>query len=69
MTQYPRPETRPSVKLIGADGNAFAIIGKCKEAAKRAGWATEQWEVVRSEMTAGDYDHLLATAMEYFEIE
>ena len=59
---------RPVVKLIGADSNAFNILGLCQRAAKQAGWSTEKWAQVRNEMTAGDYDHLLGIAMEHFDV-
>ena len=29
---------RPTVKLLGSDGNAFAILGRVKRAATNAGW-------------------------------
>lgn len=63
-----RIDPAPKVKLIGEDGNAFNIMGRCRRAAKAAGWSDEKWEAVRDEMTMGDYDHLLATAMKYFEV-
>lgn len=65
---HPKAE-RPVVKLIGGDGNAFAILGACQRAARTAGWTPEQWSKVRDEMTSGDYDHLLGVAMEYFDVE
>ena len=34
---------RPRVKLIGEDGNAFNILGICRQAAKKANWTDEQW--------------------------
>ena len=61
-------DKKPSVKLIGRDGNAFAIMGACSAAAKKAGWTPEQIDAVLSEMTDGDYNHLLATAMEHFDV-
>src|SRR5688572_30406492 len=64
----PCPPPKPPVKLIGQDGNAFAVLGACQRAARRAGWSAEQWSQVRDEMTSGDYDHLLATAMEHFDV-
>lgn len=60
---------RPVVKLIGQDGNAFAILALCNRAGKRAGWTQEELDRVLGEMKAGDYNHLLATAMEHFEVE
>ena len=59
---------KPVVNLIGRDGNAFAVIGECHRAAKAAKWSTEQWNKVRNEMMAGDYDHLLQTAVTFFEV-
>ena len=60
---------RPTVKLIGGDGNAFAILGACQRAARKAGWPKERWDAVRDEMTSGDYDQLLGTAMKHFDVE
>jgi hypothetical protein len=59
---------KPKVKLTGEDGNAFRIIGACRKAAEKAKWTPEQWKVVRDEMTTGDYDHLLQTAMRHFDV-
>ena len=58
---------KPSVKLIGNDGNAFAIIGSCQRAARK-NYTTEEWDAIREEMMSGDYDHLLATAMDFFDV-
>ena len=63
------PQSRPSVKLVGNNGNAFAIMGNCFKAARKAGWSQEQIDIVKNEMTSGDYNHLLATAMKYFDVE
>lgn len=60
---------RPRVKLIGQNGNAFMVLGLCLRAAKRAGWTQEEIDKVRTEMTSGDYDNLLGTAMRYFDVE
>jgi len=59
---------KPVVELIGQNGNAFAVIGACQRAARRAGWPKEKWEEVRAKMMSGDYDHLLRVAMEEFEV-
>ena len=60
---------RPVVKLVGEDGNAFAILGRCRGAAKRAGWTSAQIEEFRTEAMSGDYNHLLRTVMKYFEVD
>jgi hypothetical protein len=59
---------KPKVKLVGRDGNAFAIMGACSQAARRAGWTKEQVDAVLEDMMSGDYNHLLATAMKNFDV-
>lgn len=59
---------RPRVKLTGANGNAFVLIGLCMQAARKAGWPEDRIIAVRKEMMAGDYDHLLQTAMREFDV-
>jgi hypothetical protein len=63
------PLTKPIVKLIGQDGNAFAIMGRVKQALKSAGADKEYIDKYLSEATSGDYDHLLVVSMEYVEVE
>jgi hypothetical protein len=59
---------KPRVKLVGRDGNAWAVMGACQSAARKAGWPAERVKAVMDEMKSGDYDHLLRTAMEHFEV-
>ena len=56
------------VKLVGTDGNAFSVLGKVSKALKRAG-ETEAAKEFMQEAMSGDYNHLLATAMEYVVVE
>lgn len=56
------------VTLTGQDGNAFAILGRCREAARDAGLSDEEIAAFMNEAMSGDYDHLLQTAMRWFEI-
>lgn len=63
-----RIKTRPTIKLVGTNGNAFAVLGKCRAAAFRAGWTDRQRKAFTRLATAGDYDHLLGTAMQYFDV-
>ena len=63
------PRTKPTVKLIGNDGNAFSILGRVKLALKRAGADKEYIDQYLSEATLGDYDHLLAVSMGYVDVE
>ena len=59
---------RPVLTLIGQDGNAFAVLGKARRALLLAGRGDE-WGAFEAEATCGNYDHLLATVMEWFEVE
>lgn len=58
-----------TVKLIGKDGNAFAILGTVRKALKRAGVPSEEVERFSKEATGGDYNQLLGTVMRWVEVE
>lgn len=59
---------KPTVRLIGIDGNAFVLIGACRVAAKKSGWSDERIKDLTTEMMSGDYDNLLITATKHFEV-
>ena len=63
------PLTKPTVRLIGEDGNAFAIMGRVKKALRRAGADKEYIDKYLKEATSEDYDHLLVVSMKYVDIE
>ena len=60
---------KPRLVLTGKDGNAFAILGAARKAARRAGWSNQQIDNYTSAATAGDYGNLLAITMQMFEVE
>ena len=60
-------KTGIKVKIIGADGNVFNLLGICRRALSRAG-NLELWDEFYREATSGDYDHALATIADYFEV-
>lgn len=60
---------KPTVDLVGGDGNAMVIIGKCRRALSRAGYTTKQIKEFTDEATSGDYDHVLQTAMKWCDVE
>ena len=64
-----KPTIKPTVKLIGHDGNAFSIMGRVKQALKRAGADKEYIDEYLNKATAGDYDHLLVVSMGYVDVE
>ena len=57
-----------TVKLTGQDGNAFFVLGKAKAALRQGGVPLAEINAFMDEATSGDYDHLLATVMEYMEV-
>ena len=64
-----RPLTKPTVKLIGEDGNAFSIMGRVKKALKQAGADQEYIDKYLGEATSGDYDYLLSVSMKYVDVD
>lgn len=70
MSEIKYPEVK--VQLVGQDGNAFSILGRCRNAC-RDYLPKENWETVYSEFSAeaksGDYNHLLCTVMEFFSVD
>jgi hypothetical protein len=54
------------IALAGQDGNAFAILGRCVRAMKRAKIPQSEITSFTNEATSGDYNNLLQTVMRYF---
>jgi len=63
-----RERAKPICKLVGTDGNVFAIIGRVREALRRAGQAERASEFVKRSFRAGSYDEVLRLCMEYVEV-
>ncbi|MFN7401043.1 MAG: hypothetical protein ACK5R4_01755 [Alphaproteobacteria bacterium] len=57
------------VELVGKDGNAFMILGLCQRAANKAGLSKAEIDTFMHEAKSGDYNHLLNTCMEWFDID
>lgn len=62
------PDNKPRVRLVGRDGNAFAIMGRVKQALQKEGADQEYIDKFIEECVAGDYDNLLRTVMEYADV-
>lgn len=62
-------EDKPKLKLSGEDGNAFMILGRAIHKARQSGWTEDEIEKFRVEAMDGDYDHLLKTCTEHFDVE
>ena len=63
------PETKPTVKLAGHDGNAFSIMGRVRSALLKAGADREYIDQYFGEATSGDYNNLLVVSMKYVDVE
>lgn len=57
---------KPEVVL--GDGNAFAILGACQRAARKAGWTRDRISEFMDEAKSGDYNHLMQTVFMHFEV-
>ena len=57
-----------TVELVGQDGNAFAILGRVRQALRRAGVSREEQDAFTAEATSGDYNDLLATCMRWVDV-
>ena len=62
-------QTGIKVKLVGTDGNAWALIGRVSQALRRGGQSKEFIDAFVKEATSCDYYHLLATVMEVVEVK
>ena len=54
-----------TLKLVGRDGNAFALMGAFSAQAQRENWTQPEIDEVLNEAMAGDYDHLLRTLISH----
>ena len=63
------PQTKPTVELIGQDGNALSVMGLVKKALKHSGADKEYVDKYLNAATSGDYDNLLVVSMEYVNVE
>lgn len=59
---------KPKLKLVGKDGNAYSILARARNAAKKAGWSDPQINEFMIDAKSGDYDHLLQTVMKHFDV-
>jgi hypothetical protein len=60
---------KPKVQLVGMDGNAYSILGRCHGAAMKFGWSKEQWNEFSAKAKSGNYDNLLRTVVEWFDTD
>lgn len=56
-----KPRPLPGFVMEGGDGNAFAIMGRFRKAAREAEVPPAVIDAVLAEARTSDYDHLLQT--------
>jgi len=57
-----------TVKLVGEDGNAVAILVRVRRALQRARVTPTEVQSFMDEAMSGDYDHLLATVSRWVTV-
>lgn len=57
------PDVR--VRLVGEDGNAYAIMGRVQDALRNHGVSQGECKKYIAEATSGDYDNLLRVTMSW----
>lgn len=58
---------KPKVKLVGTDGNIFAVIGLCARVLREAGRADQAKEMTEIAHKAKDYYEALGVCMQYVD--
>lgn len=58
-----------TVRLLGQDGSSFSIIGICRREMKRAKCSQDDIDMFIDEAMSGDYNDLLNTCADYFNVE
>jgi len=61
-------KTNIPVRMVNEDGNAFAILGRCRRAMCDH-HQLNLWDEFYKEATSGDYNKLLATVCDYFDVD
>jgi hypothetical protein len=64
-TKYPEVK----VRLVGEDGNAFAIIGRVQKAMRKAGVSEDDIDRFRAEAFTCNYDQLLQVCLKWVDCD
>jgi len=60
---------KPKCKLIGTDGNVFALAGRVSQALKKVGMEKEAEEFSAKLLKCKSYDEALRLMMNYVEVK
>lgn len=55
-----------TIQISDADGNAFAILARCRRALVDAGAPSEEISAFLSEASSGNYAHLISAVSRWF---
>ena len=69
MTEFNKLPQRPKMKLLGEDGNIFAIMGRASLLLKNAGQSDKAKEMCNRVMSCDSYHKALNVISEYVETE
>ena len=61
--------SKPKCKLVGTDGNVFALAGLVSRCLKKAGQPEKAKEFTGKLFSCGSYGEALQLMMEYVEVE
>lgn len=64
-----KPLEKPSCKLLGTDGNVFALLSRVSDCLRRNGQGVRIAGLRTKVMNSGSYDEALQIMMEYVDIE
>lgn len=56
------------VQLTGEDGNAMGIVARVRRALRDGGATAAEIKEFSDDALSGDYDHVLATAMQWVSV-
>lgn len=62
------PEGPPACRLVGTDGNVFAIIGRVQRTLREAGQPERAEAFVTRAFQAKSYDEVLVLCLEYVDV-
>jgi hypothetical protein len=61
---------KPTVELIGNDGNIYSVMARCQRAARKAGWDKQEIDTFIEKLKSShNYDAALVVVMDHFEVE
>ena len=62
--------TKPTVQLVGEDGNIFNLIAICRKRLRQEGYSQEEINTFTEEVQSSDsYDQALLVITKWFEVE